>query len=187
MLWMAAEMVLISASVFLGLIGQQWYEDSRRRDDAKASLQRFRTEIATNRDRLALTAAYHVPLQKVLRQYVKADSEGRKALQPSLKFNNIQPPVFERTAWDLSVTTESLTYIDADLAFVLSKIYTFQSQIDGLTGAFTDAMFRNPPSYESEEFLRVVDVYYGDLASMEPILLEMYKQVLPLIDEALAD
>ena len=34
MLWMAAEMVLISASVFLGLIGQQWYEDSRRRDDA---------------------------------------------------------------------------------------------------------------------------------------------------------
>jgi hypothetical protein len=34
-LWMAAEMVLITASVFLGLIGQQWYEDRERRQEAR--------------------------------------------------------------------------------------------------------------------------------------------------------
>jgi hypothetical protein len=37
-LWMAVETILISVSVFLGLIGQQWYENAQRREEAKASL-----------------------------------------------------------------------------------------------------------------------------------------------------
>jgi hypothetical protein len=178
-------MVLISASVFLGLIGQQWYEDSRQRTAALSSLQRFRSEISANRKEVSSKLQYHAPLQKTLRTYVRADAEGRKTI--NLKFNDIQPPFFERTAWELALATQSLAHIDTELAFVLSRIYTFQDQVDALTRAFTDSMYRNPPSYESEPFLHAADLYYGDVVAFEAGLVGMYDTVLPMIDTALAE
>jgi hypothetical protein len=182
---MAAEMLLIGAGVFLGLIGQQWFETTQRRDEATSSLQRFRAEILTNRQDIAAKLEYHAPMQKALSAFVDADSEGRKAI--SIKFQGIQPPTFERTAWDLAVATQSLTYVDPDLAFLLSRAYTLQNQVDALTRSFTDSMFMNPPSYESETFLRAVDLYYGDLVEYEPALLQIYDKIVPMIDAALGE
>jgi hypothetical protein len=184
-LWMAVEMILISVSVFLGLIGQQWLETAQRREQTMSALQRFRAEIVTNRREVAAKFAYHAPLQKNVRTFLRADAEARKTL--SFKFEGIQPLFFERTAWELAVATQSLTYMDAELGYWLSRIYTFQGLVDGLTRAFTESMFVNPPSYESEAFLRAVDLYYGDLVGMEPGLLQMYDTVLPMIDAAAAE
>jgi hypothetical protein len=182
---MAAEMVLISASVFLGLIGQQWYEDVRQRRDATASLQRFRTEVTANRREITSKLEYHAPLQKRLRAFVRADAAGRQAID--LGFDSVKPPFFERTAWELALATESLAHVDPDLAFVLSRIYTFQEQVNALTRAFTDAMYANPPSDLSEPFLRAADLYFGDLVGFEEGLVQMYDTALMAIDEALAD
>ena len=43
------EVVLISAGVFLGLMGEQWRERSEHRELAEKALRRFRTEIVANR------------------------------------------------------------------------------------------------------------------------------------------
>ena len=178
-------MLLISASVFLGLIGQQWYEDSRQRAEAMSSLRRFRTEISANRKEITGKLSYHAPLQKRLRAYVRADTEGRKAID--LEFSDVQPPFFDRTAWELALATESLAHIDPDLAFVLSRIYYFQDQVNSLTRTFTDAMYANPPSYESEPFLRAADLYYGDVVGFEQGLVGMYDTALTAIDATLAE
>jgi hypothetical protein len=185
-LLIALEMVLISASVFLGLIGQQWYEDSRRREDAMSSLRRFRTEMAINREEITKKLDYHARTHKMVRAFVRADAEGRQSMSVGFE-QGISPPFFERTAWDLGVATQSLTYMNPELAFWLSRTYTFQNLVDALTRAFTDGMFVNPPSTTSEVFLRSLDLYYGDLVDMEPNLLKMYDTVLPMIDAALAE
>ena len=52
LLTIALEVVLISSGVFLGLVGEQWRESSRRHQLAQESLQRFRQE-----GRLASTLA----------------------------------------------------------------------------------------------------------------------------------
>ena len=181
-LWMAAEMVLISASVFLGLIGQQWYEDRERRQEATASLQRFQAEITINRDDVAKKLAYHAQMHKALRP--SAYGETKTSEEPT--FDGIKPPAFERSAWDLAVATQSLTDVDPELAFWLSRTYTFQNSIDELSRAFTAGMYVNPPGTSPVVFRELVTLYYDDLVGMEPNLLRMYDEVLSKIDAALA-
>ena len=60
----ALEVVLISAGVFLGLMGEQWRERTEHRELAAESLRRFRTEITTNRDALVSRNDYHANAQE---------------------------------------------------------------------------------------------------------------------------
>jgi hypothetical protein len=183
--WMALEVVLISASVFFGLAGQQWLEGRQHREQALDSLRRFRTEISANRKEVAAKFEYHAPLQKTVRTFVRADKAGREAIV--LKFDSLQPPFFEQTAWELALATQSLTHLETDLAFVLSRIYQYQALVNQLGQGMMTTMYANPPSPESEVFLRAVDLYYGDLVAIEPGLLQMYDTALKAIEEELAD
>lgn len=131
---MAIEVALIGLGVFLGLAGEQWRQNRQYHADALESLQRFRAEIVANRTELSTKLAYHAPLQKGVAAFLAADAKGRDAI--SLKFSGLQPPSFERTAWDLAIATQSLTHIDPDVAFERSRV---------------------------EAFLNIVDLYYSDL------------------------
>jgi hypothetical protein len=182
---MAVEVVLISASVFLGLAGQQWFEDRQRRDAAQDALRRFRAEISYNRDEVTKKLEYHKVLADELRPYVRADPKSRGSVNgPS---QGLQPPFFETTAWDLSIGTQALANFEPDLAFALSRIYRFQRLIDEQTKAITQAMFLRPPWEDGQAFLLIIEPYYSDLVGIEPILLKMYEDVLPLIDAALVE
>src|SRR4051812_4352453 len=54
------EVLLISAGVFLGLMGEQWRERAEHREIATAALRRFRTEFRNNRDAVASVKDKHV-------------------------------------------------------------------------------------------------------------------------------
>jgi hypothetical protein len=62
----ALEVILISAGVFLGLMGEQWREHSHQRKLAEQALRGFRTENRENRKTVADVKDYHVTLQKRL-------------------------------------------------------------------------------------------------------------------------
>jgi hypothetical protein len=181
------EVALISVGVFLGLLGEQWRENAHHRDLARASLRRFRAEIVENRDAVAAVAEYHVTLRKQLQAALKNGAE--QSARADIEFHGIRPPSFDRSGWDLAIATQSLAYIDSDLALSLASIYNVQETLTTLTHGVTQAMYLTPPidDNSSRTFFGSVLIYYGDLVIYEPRLLEMYDAILPRIDSAIGD
>jgi hypothetical protein len=179
------EVALIATGVFLGLAGEQWRENRHHRELAHDALRRFRTELSTNREAVARVKDYHAMMFKRIQAYFAAEPKAREALSPNLQ--GIQPAFFEHTAWDLALTTQSLAYIDSDLAFSIARIYNGQQGNSELTRGVLQAMYLKTPQDNLEAFLRVVELYYADIVLGEPQLLKAYDELLPRIDRALGE
>jgi len=118
LLKLALEVLLIGTGVFLGLAGEQWRESREHRERAEASLRRFSTELGDNKKTVAAVLDYHAALRANLKQYFDAPPRKRNSI--SVKMQGIRPALFETTAWDLAIATQSLSYLDGDLAYALS-------------------------------------------------------------------
>jgi hypothetical protein len=174
------EVLLISAGVFLGLMGEQWRERAQHREVAEVSLRRFRTELATNRKAVAAVKDKHVTKLQALRAYLAADPVRRPPLDDAT-----DPAFIESSAWDLALATESLAHIDSDLALAISHVYAAQRQLEEASRAVTQAMYA---STDSAAFLsHGLATYWSDCTLLEPRLLTIYDDVLPRLDRALAD
>lgn len=182
----ALEVILISAGVFLGLMGEQWRENARHRELADEAMRRFRTEIVENRKAVAAVKDYHVTLQKQLAAELAKPAAKRSGER--IEFHGIRPATFDHAAWDLALGTQSLSYIDSDLALPLSSVYNLQDRIAEMTRGVMQAMYMAPPTDDRNtmSFLSSVLVYYGDMTIFEPRLLAMYDDILPRIDKALS-
>jgi hypothetical protein len=99
----------------------------------------------------------------------------------------VQPAFFDRTSWDLALTTQSLAYLEPDLAFAIARIYNSQQGYSELTRGVLQAMYLKPPSENLDSFLRVVEIYYADIVIAEPRLVQMYDELMPRIDRALGE
>lgn len=179
------EVVLVAAGVFLGLAGDQWRENRRHREDGAASLRRFRAEVTANRDAVLRVREYHSQSLAAVREYLAPAPAARD--RKAFPLRGLQPASFERTAWDLALATQSLTYIDADVAFALSRIYSAQDAYNQLTRGVTQAMYLSPPRQNLDAFAAAVEIYFSDLVVMEPQLLRMYDEALSRLDKALAE
>jgi len=185
LLKIALEVVLIGTGVFLGLAGEQWRESMRHRELADASLRRLRTEILANRKAVAAVKDYHATLKTSIDVYLASDRSPRR--REDVRVNGVQPVFFERTAWDLSMATQSLNYIDPQLAFAIARVYNSQQTYADLTHDIMQTMYLRPPNEDLDPFLRSLSVYYGDVVLMEPELVRMYDDLLPQLDRALGD
>ena len=180
------EVLLIGTGVFLGLMGEQWRERAHHRELAEQSLRRFRNEIVVNRKAVAAVKDYHDTTKKSLDAFFAADAETRSTNDVTVR--GIQPASFERTAWDLALMTQSLTYVDPSLAFALSRIYTTQQGYVELSRGILQAMYLLPPMTENPTaFFGALSIYYGDIVLYEPKLLALYDEILPQIDRAIGE
>ena len=180
------EVLLIGTGVFLGLMGEQWRERAHHRELAETSLRRFRDEIRANRKAVATVKDYHTTTKKSLDAFFAAAAGTRHA--DDITVRGIQPVSFERTAWDLALITQSLTFVDPSLVFALSRIYTIQQGYAELSRGILQAMYLLPPMSENPTpFFGALSVYYGDIVYYEPRLLELYDEILPQIDRALGE
>jgi hypothetical protein len=182
---MALQVVLISVGVFLGLAGEEWREDRENRRLAAETLRRFRTELVANRETIMAVKDYHAERHAELDEYFAAPIETR---DPSVvKFAALRPLSLERGAWDLALATGSLAYIDAELAFLLSRTYGYQSMATELGRAVMDTMYARPPTEVDSNFFAVARLYYGDLVGMEDVFIAAYDELIPAIDRTLAE
>lgn len=179
------EVLLISVGVFLGLAGEQWREDRRHRELAESSLRRLQSEIQTNRKAVAAVTDYHVKTLKSLRTYFGKERTARSTAD--LQIQGLQFVFFEETAWNLTLTTQALTYIDRDLAFALSRVYGEQKVVGELTRGMSQAMYMLSIPDNFDGFAAAAGTYYGDMVIMEPKLIQDYDQLLPQIDRALGE
>ena len=177
------EIALIATGVFLGLAADQWREREQHRDAARASLRRFRAEIVANRQAVAAVRDYHTVTLASVRSYLGKDHKTRNVAD--VRINGLQWVSFEHTAWDLALATQSLAYLDGDVAFSLSRIYSAQQSYAELTRGMTQAMYLLPRRENFDVFAEAADAFFGDLVVMEPKLITMYDELLPRIDRAL--
>jgi hypothetical protein len=182
---MVLQVVLIALGVFLGLAGEEWREDRANRRFADETLRRFRSEVVTNRDIVLEVKDYHVEKLAEMDAYFAANADERANVP--VRLAGIRPPRFESTAWDLALATGTLSYLDPDLAFALSRTYGVQAMTSQLGNGMLEAMYLKPPTLDGDGFLGAVQLYYDDLTAIEPGLLAAYDTLLVAIDEALAD
>lgn len=113
LVWKALlEIVLISTGVFIGLAAEQWRSNAQHRDQAHAALQRFKAEVETNQAAVDKVRAYHEKLRVQIGTYLNPKT---RATAPEIQ--GFQPVIFEHTAWDLALATQSLADIDPQLTF----------------------------------------------------------------------
>jgi hypothetical protein len=174
------EIILISAGVFLGLAGDAWREREQKREAARASLRRFRAEIAANRDAVTAVRDYHVTTLASVRAYLAKPNATRNVAD--VRISGLRWVTFEHSAWDIALATQSLAFLDSDIAHALSRIYSAQQSYTELTRGMSQAMYLLPRQDNFDAFAEATDAFFGDLTAMEPKLLAMYDELLPKID-----
>jgi len=181
------EVGLIAIGVFLGLMGEQWRERTEHRALAQASLRRFRDEFRTNRTAVAAVRQHHVDGLRAIGAYLVATPEARRRL--GVPFESTHPAFLEYTAWDVALATQSLAYVERDLAHAISHVYAVQRQLDNATRTATEVMYMKAGSGERElpSFLGSMATYFSDCNLIEPRLIAEYDRILPRLDRAIGD
>jgi hypothetical protein len=183
------EVVMISVAVFMGLLADQWRESRHNRELAETALRNFRSEVITNQARVSAVREYHVRLKDSLGVFLQADTPRTlKDLMQATKFTGIKPVFFEHTAWDLSLATQALSYIEPELAYEVSKVYTTQTSFERMEWGFTESSF-SPQSLSGDTrgLALAMSEYLGDVVIMEPGLLKSYDALIPRLNLVLGE
>jgi hypothetical protein len=183
------EVILIAVGVFLALWANNWHEDREHRAQARAALRNFAGEMEANRQATQRNRAYHKAFARELREFLASNepaSEDR--LNKSVHFEGMRPVIFEHTAWDLALATQALSYLDPDLAFDISKVYTEQNAFQKLEDSFLVAAF-TPASLSGDNvkgMATAMELYLIDVNQQEPAILQLYDKVIPEVKGALS-
>src|SRR5438067_3735478 len=144
------EVALIAVGVFLALWANNWHEDREHRAQARAALRNFASEMEANRQAMQRNRAYHEVFARELREFLASkEPASEDRLNKSVHFEGMRPVIFEHTAWNLALATQALSYLDPDLAFDISKVYTGQNAFQKLEESFLAAAF-TPVSLSSD-------------------------------------
>lgn len=183
------EVALIAVGVFLALWANNWHEDREHRAQARAALRNFAGEMETNRQAMQRNRAYHEALARELREFLASkEPASEDRLNKSVHFEGMRPVIFEHTAWDLALATQALSYLDPDLAFDISKVYTKQNAFEKLEESFLAAAF-TPSSLSSDNvkgMATAMELYLIDVNLQEPPILQLYDKVIPEVKGALS-
>ena len=181
------EVVLIGVAVFLGLLANQWQSDRQHREMAGATLRYFHDEIVANKLAIEKVRSYHVALGTDVGRFLHV--EGPKTMQQfqsDVHFRGVEPVEFERTAWDLALATQALSYLPPKLAYAISRVYTRQLAFQSLQNGFLQAVLA-PTAFGAQDMTGLatsMDWYLHDVNVQEPQLIALYDQLLPQIDAA---
>jgi hypothetical protein len=185
LLGLLTEVVLIGVSVFLALLANQWGDARQHRERANATLRYFREEIVTNQKAIETRRQYHEALSRDIESFLQSNAP--KTLQsffPTVHFHGLEPVTFERSAWDLALANQSLSYLAPKLAYAISRVYTRQQALQSLENSFLQSVLA-PSTFAGQDatgLARSMDTYLIDVNIQEPDLLKLYAELLPQLD-----
>jgi hypothetical protein len=182
------EVVLISAGVFLGLLGEEWRETAQHRALADESLRRFRAEFRANKAEVERVHGRHVQQRQALEQYLgehqAAVFDARRPLPQPIPDLATDSAGVAYAAWDVALATQSLAYIDPDLVAAMSSAYRLQQMYEDAHRHIQQSQYSsNAPIY----LLRGHLTYFGDASLYEQLLLKRYDALLSRLDEAVGE
>ena len=166
LLGLLTEFVLIGVSVFLALLANQWSDAREHRERANATLRYFREEIVTNQKAIETRRQYHEALRRDIESFLQSDAP--KTLQsfyPMVHFHGLEPVTFERSAWDLALADQSLSYLPQKLAYAISRVYTRQQALQTLENTFLQSVLA-PSTFAGQDatgLARSMEAYLIDV------------------------
>jgi len=184
------EVVLITAGVFLGLLGEQWRENAQHREQARASLERFRAEFRANKAEVNRVHARHVQEREALQKYF-ADHEtelvavlldARKPLPQPVPDMVTDSAGVAYSAWDVALATQSLAYIDPDLVAVMSSAYRMQQMYEDAHRHIQQTQYSATVPIM---LMRGHLSYFDDASLYEELLLKQYDAILTRLDKTI--
>lgn len=182
------EVVLITVGVFLALWANNWHEDREHRAQARAALRNFLEEMQANRDATEHNRSYHETLAQQLDQFLRSNGPvTEERLNKEAHYEGLRPVIFEHTAWDLALATQALSYLDPELAFDISKVYTQQNAFQTLENSFLASAF-SPTSLSGDNLKGLATAmryYLIDVNVQEPLVIGRYDKVIPEVKSAL--
>ncbi len=182
------EVVLIGVGVFLALWANNWHEEREQRALADSTLRNFADEMRTNRQAVQSNCQYHEVLARELQEFLASNEPPTQdRYQKSVHFQGVRPVMFEHTAWDLALATQSLSYLKPELAFDISKIYSEQNALQTLENSFLASAY-TPATFSSDNLTGLTTAmkfYLIDVNIKEPAILQSYEKIIPEIDRAL--
>ena len=92
------------------------------------------------------------------------------------------------TAWDLALATQALSYLEPDLAFNISKVYTQQTAFQTFENSFLTSAF-TPASLSSDTMMGLAPamlIYLREVNQQEPAIISRYEGTIPEVKRALA-
>ena len=181
------EVVLIAVGVFLGLLANNWHEEREHRAQAQAALRNFVEEMEANCQATQINRQYHETLARELHEFLASkEPPTDERYKKTVHFEGMRPEIFEHTAWDLALATQALSYLNPNLAFDISKVYTKQNAFQKLEDSFLASAFT--PSGLSSDNLKglatAMEIYLIDVNQLEPALVSRYEKIIPEIKRA---
>lgn len=186
-----AQFFFIGSGVFLGIQADQWKEDREHRQAARATLVDFRTELLTNRERLAryrpIYQRYADTLQAAER---RGDRPPRRMTEvfERLGWEGLNPVRFDRTAWELALATQSLNYVPRPLAFRVARLYDAQAMLVEFQREASAALF-NPLAFDDArvmQWLLTFNAYVVDSRQISAQIDEGMGRILTALDSTIA-
>jgi hypothetical protein len=177
------EVALITLGVFLALMVDQWREGAEHRQLAHDTLRRFRAEFYANRAAVSAVRSQHESSFERIRAYFAAEPDVRATMPYPQSSTN--PAFLEYTAWDVAIASQALAYVDQDLAQDVAHVYAVQRQLDGATRDITLVMYSRAGDPEPAPLSISLATYFDDCNLIEPRLLKLYDEILPVLDARL--
>jgi len=173
------EVVLIGIAVFLGLLADEWRDGQQHNEMAKRALVDFREEILANKGMVERVVKYHVEMRDRLEEFIKANGpKDAAAFRTMVRFDGTKPVIYERSAWELAVANQALTYIKPDIAFRLSKLYTRQRYIESFQTSFMQGLL-SPQAFSQRDLVPLsiaLNTYFTDISMFEPGIITAYDE-----------
>jgi hypothetical protein len=183
------EVALIAIGVFIALWANNWHEGREHRAQAQAALRNFAGEMEANRQATQRNRSYHETLARELNQFLHSkEPPSEERLNKEVHFEGVRPVIYEHTAWDLALATQALSYLDPDLAFDISKVYTAQNGFQTLENSYLASAF-TPASLSSDNvkgFATAMLLYLADVNQLEPAMVSRYEKIIPEVRRALS-
>ncbi len=183
------EVALIAIGVFIALWANNWHENREHRAQAQAALRNFAGEMEANRQATQTNRQYHETLARELQEFLAStEPPSEERFDKTVHFKGIRPVIFERTAWDLALATQALSWLQPDLAFEISKVYTQQNAFQRFEESFLAAAF-TPASLSSDNLkgrANAMAFYLADVNQLEPDMVNRYEKILPKLKRALS-
>jgi hypothetical protein len=183
------EVALIAIGVFIALWTNNWHQDREHRAQAQAALRNFAEEMEANRQVTQGNRLYHETLARELHEFLASQEPASSdRFDKTVHFKGMRPVIFERTAWDLALATQALSWLKPELAFDISKVYTRQNAFQRFEESFLASAF-TPATLSSDDkkgMATAMEFYLNDINQQEPEMVSRYEQIIPEVKRALS-
>lgn len=192
---LVAQLFFIAAGVYLGNRADNWKEERAHREAARAALVNFRTELAGNRKRVADALPYHRAMRDSLLAVWRTARRSGVPPAPTIfdvfdrvGFNGLHYVELQDTAWELSLATQSLSYLPPALAFEIAGAYQNQRTAERFQATAVQNIASPTALGGGPVMATLVTVAssMADFAAQDSALVRRYDVLAPRLDSASA-